>query len=105
MSYEWIQVYFGVSTLIDASSSDSLKAEDEQKEVKFQVHYMIFSELTSSITNLPCQYPKEKKKLISYGYAAFEIWPFFSYPNVLQSSSWYFVVRVNLIICFIYAMH
>lgn len=63
MSYEWIQVYFGVSTLIDASSSDSLKAEDEQKEVKFQVHYMIFSELTSSITNLPCQYPKEKKKV------------------------------------------
>ena len=27
------QVYFGVSTLLDATSSDSLKAEDEQKEV------------------------------------------------------------------------
>lgn len=27
------QVYFGVTTLIDASSSDSQKAEDEQKEV------------------------------------------------------------------------
>lgn len=27
------QVYFGVSTLLDATSSDSLKAEDEQREV------------------------------------------------------------------------
>lgn len=30
-------VYFGVSTLIDASSSDSLKAEDEQKEAELAV--------------------------------------------------------------------
>ncbi|XP_043810085.1 GDT1-like protein 1, chloroplastic isoform X3 [Manihot esculenta] len=34
-------VYFGVSTLIDASSSDSLKAEDEQKEVKFQAELAV----------------------------------------------------------------
>lgn len=27
------QVYFGVSTLLDASSSDGLKAEEEQREV------------------------------------------------------------------------
>lgn len=26
-------MYFGVTTLLDASSSDGLKAEDEQKEV------------------------------------------------------------------------
>ncbi|CAN0841114.1 Protein PAM71, chloroplastic [Linum grandiflorum] len=31
------QVYFGVSTLIDASSSDSMKAEDEQKEAEIAV--------------------------------------------------------------------
>ncbi|CAN0841116.1 Protein PAM71, chloroplastic [Linum grandiflorum] len=30
-------VYFGVSTLIDASSSDSMKAEDEQKEAEIAV--------------------------------------------------------------------
>lgn len=29
------QVYFGVSTLLDASSSDGLKAEEEQREVTF----------------------------------------------------------------------
>lgn len=32
-STDWSQVYFGVSTLLDASSSDGLKAEEEQKEV------------------------------------------------------------------------
>lgn len=31
---DWPQVYFGVSTLLDASSGDSLKAEEEQKEVE-----------------------------------------------------------------------
>ncbi|CAI0444668.1 unnamed protein product [Linum tenue] len=31
------QVYFGISTLIDASSSDSPKAEDEQKEAELAV--------------------------------------------------------------------
>ncbi|CAI0414757.1 unnamed protein product [Linum tenue] len=30
-------VYFGVSTLVDASSSDSLKSEDEQKEAELAV--------------------------------------------------------------------
>ncbi|KDP25356.1 hypothetical protein JCGZ_20512 [Jatropha curcas] len=30
-------IYFGVSTLVDASSSDSLKAEDEQKEAELAV--------------------------------------------------------------------
>lgn len=29
----WLQVYFGVSSLLDASSSDGQKAEEEQKEV------------------------------------------------------------------------
>lgn len=34
MSYFWyFQVYFGVSTLLEASSGDGLKAEEEQKEV------------------------------------------------------------------------
>lgn len=32
-AFYWDQVYFGVSTLLDASSSDGLKSEDEQKEV------------------------------------------------------------------------
>ncbi|CAI0414758.1 unnamed protein product [Linum tenue] len=32
-----LQVYFGVSTLVDASSSDSLKSEDEQKEAELAV--------------------------------------------------------------------
>ncbi|KAL5974527.1 hypothetical protein ACLOJK_031192 [Asimina triloba] len=30
-----VEVYFGVSTLLDATSSDGLKAEEEQKEVNF----------------------------------------------------------------------
>lgn len=33
-SFNKLQVYFGVSTLLDAASSDNQKADEEQKEVK-----------------------------------------------------------------------
>lgn len=34
------QVYFGVSTLIDASSSDSSKANEEKEEVSSQTEFI-----------------------------------------------------------------
>lgn len=41
-------MYFGVSTLLDAASSDSPKAEDEQKEVRF--FYFLFKFLQCFVT-------------------------------------------------------
>lgn len=41
--FSYVQVYFGVSTLIDAASDDGLKAEDEQKEVTvFLLYFYAF---------------------------------------------------------------
>lgn len=48
-------MYFGVSTLLDASSSDGMKAEEEQKEVSLSASLLLLSiflffEMTSRIT-------------------------------------------------------
>lgn len=46
-----LQVYFGVSTLLDASSSDGMKAEEEQKEVIQSASLL----LLSTVLILRCQ--------------------------------------------------
>uniref|UniRef100_A0A0R0HAY4 GDT1 family protein n=2 Tax=Glycine subgen. Soja TaxID=1462606 RepID=A0A0R0HAY4_SOYBN len=42
-AFLWVRVYFGVSTLLDASSSDSQKSDEEQKEIIFELAVSDFS--------------------------------------------------------------